>query len=369
MPKDYYELLGVDRNASTEDIKKAFRQMALKHHPDRNPENKVESEKQFKEIAGAYEVLSDPEKRAKYDRFGHEGLRGFASHGFTSVEDIFDTFGDIFEGDSIFSNIFGGGGRGRRTQRGNHLRVQLTISFAEAASGTEKTITLRRNEICTECKGSGAVKGGVVTCSACNGQGMVIQGHGFFSLQSTCSRCGGNGRLIKTPCHYCQGTGRMQKEREINVKVPAGIEDSTRLRIAREGEPSPDGSTRGDLYCDIFVAPHTVFERHGLDIICEIPISFTQAALGAEIELPTLNGPVKLKIPKGTQSGHIFRIKNMGLPEVNSRHRGSLLARVMIEVPPNLSDQQETLLKEFIHTENAQQINIPRKAGSTNNVI
>lgn len=364
---DYYEILGVPRNASADQIKKTFRQMALKYHPDRNPDNKAEAEKKFKEVAEAYEILGDQEKRAKYDRFGHEGLRGYTTHDYTDIEDIFDTFSDVFEGDSVFSSLFGSG-RQTRHQRGTHLRVQVTIAFTEAASGTEKTITLKRNEVCEECRGTGAKKGGIINCDTCGGSGGVTQGYGFFSLRSTCPRCGGAGRIIKNPCKYCRGTGRMKKEREIKVKIPAGIEDATRLRIAREGEPSPDGSVRGDLYCDVFVAPHTVFERYGLNIVCELPISFTQATLGAEIEVSTLNGMAKMKIPKGTQSGQVFRLKNLGFPELQGYRRGNMLVRVMIEVPHKISSTQEKLVKEFSRTEDCKRINVPRKPGSTSKI-
>lgn len=366
--RDYYEVLGVPRNASADQIKKVFRQLALKHHPDRNPDNKAESEEKFKEIAEAYEILSDPEKRTKYDRFGHEGLRGYTTHDYTNIEDIFDTFSDIFEGDNIFSSFFGDSGRQGRRQHGTHLRVQVTITFSEAAFGTEKTITLKRNEICDECRGTGAKKGGITECATCGGSGGVTQGYGFFSLRSNCPRCGGAGRIIKNPCKRCRGTSRTKKEREIKVKIPAGIEDATRLRINREGEPSPDGSVRGDLYCDIFVAPHTVFERYGLDIVCEMPISFTQAALGTTIEIPTLNGAAKMKIPQGTQSGQVFRLKNLGFPELRGRQRGCMLVRVMIEVPTKISGKQEKIIKEFVPSEDYKQINVPRKPGSTSKI-
>lgn len=359
-PTDYYEIIGVPKDASPEDIKRAFRQLALKYHPDRNPENKIESEKQFKKIAEAYEVLSDPEKRARYDRFGHAGLSGFTTHGFTSVDDIFDVFGDVFSGDSLFSGIFGGG-RSHRP-RGRNLRIEITIPFEEAAKGVEKTVNLKRNEVCGECKGQGAKKGDVITCQSCDGAGEVTQSLGPFALRTTCPRCGGAGKMIKTPCHICKGTGMVVKEREIKVKIPAGIEDSSRMRVAREGEPARDSSERGDLYCDIFVAPHPVFERMGLDIICDLPISLTQATLGAEIDVPTIiDGPTKLKIPAGTKSGQILHLKNMGFPEVQGRHRGSQLVRVMIEPPAKLTKEQEEIIKQLGQMEDNKTINVPRK--------
>ncbi|MEK7450063.1 MAG: molecular chaperone DnaJ [Planctomycetota bacterium] len=361
--RDYYEILGVPKTASTEDIKKSFRQLALKYHPDRNPDNKEENEKKFKEIAEAYEILSDQEKRAGYDRFGHEGLKGFTSRGFTGFEDIFETFQDVFSGNSIFDGFFGGTQRGHRNRpSGTHLRVEITISFKEAATGTNKTITLKRNEICAACSGRGAKgKDAIIACSTCHGHGVIIQGQGFFSIQSTCPRCQGQGEMIKTPCSVCQGTGRVRKEKEITVKIPAGIEDGTRMRITREGEPSRDGSVRGDLYCDIFVAPDQVFERHGNDLIYELPVSFTQATFGTEVNIPTLDGPVSLKIISGTKSGEIITVKKHGLPDIHSHHKGNLLVRVIIETPAGISSEQEKILKEFAKTEDYSTINVPRK--------
>lgn len=360
MPKDYYEILGVDRNASTEEIKKAFRRAALKYHPDRNPDNKAEAEKKFKEIAEAYEVLSDPEKRAQYDRFGHAGLGGYTTRDFTSFEDIFEAFGDIFEGDSLFAEFFGRSRRQRRRPRGANLRVEITIPFIDAARGIEKTINLKRNELCDSCGGTGAKRGGKITCGTCDGKGVVVQGYGFFSMTTTCPTCAGRGEIIKSPCPQCAGHGLIRKEREIKVKIPAGIEDGTRLRIAGEGEPIPGGE-RGDLYCDVFVAPHPIFERIGLDIIYELPISITQAIFGCEIEVPTLNGTALLKIPPGTSNGQILRLKDMGLPEINSRRRGHQLIRVVLETPSELTPEQENLLKSFAKTEDYKKINIPRK--------
>jgi molecular chaperone DnaJ len=361
--KDYYELLGVPRTASLDDIKKAFRKLALKYHPDRNPDNKQEAEKKFKEIAEAYEVLSDTDKRASYDRFGHEGLSGYTSRGFASSEDIFDAFGDIFEGDSVFSSLFGGGSSRRRKQHGNHLRVELTILFKESATGTEKTINLKRNELCDECGGSGAKRGSPpVTCPVCKGRGEVQQGAGFFTIRTICPQCGGSGKIIKQHCPVCQGGGRVRKEREIKIKIPAGIEDGTRMRVGGEGEPSQDGSVRGDLYCDIFVAPDHIFDRHYNDVVCEMPVSFTQATLGAEITVPTLSSNVKMTIPPGTQNGQVFRLKNIGFPDMHSRkQRGHQLVRVIIDVPRNVSADQKELLNKFAATENISSINVARK--------
>lgn len=361
--KDYYELLGVPRNASADDIKKAFRKLALKYHPDKNPDNKQEAEKKFKEIAEAYEVLSDAEKKAKYDRFGHEGLSGSSGRAYSSYEDIFENFSDLFEGDSLFSSFFGGG-RGRRTrQRGASLRAELTITFKESATGTEKTINLKRNELCDECRGSGAKKGvPPITCPVCKGRGQIQQGGGFFIMQTICPQCQGAGKIVKEPCPACQGSGRMRKEREIKIKIPAGIEDGTRMRLAGEGEPSQDGSARGDLYCDIFVAPDHVFDRHYDDVVCEMPVSFTQATLGAEISVPTLNGAVKMTIPPGTTNGQVFRLKNLGFNNLHSpRQKGHQLVRVVIDTPRNVSAEQKELLKKFSTSENYANINIARK--------
>jgi len=357
--RDYYEILGVPRGATTDEIKKVFRQMALKYHPDRNPDNKSEAEKKFKEIAEAYEVLSDPEKRAQYDRFGHAGLGGFTSHGFSTIEDVFDVFGNVFAGDSLFSSFFGGP---RQRRGGRNLRVEITIPFTDTVKGVEKTISLKRKEICRECAGVGAKKGGIITCSACDGRGEVTQSHSFFMLRSVCSRCGGAGKVIKTPCPTCYGEGLVTQDKEIKVKIPAGIEDSTRLRVAGEGEPSRNGSDRGDLYCDIFVAPHPVFRRIGLDVLCELPVSFTQATLGAEIGLPTLNGDVQFKIPPGVKSGQIFSLKNLGFPEVHGKKRGHQLVRIMIEPPAALSREQEELLKKLGQFDDLKTINTLRKA-------
>jgi molecular chaperone DnaJ len=361
--KDYYELLGVSKNASVDDIKKAFRKLALKYHPDRNPDNKQEAEKQFKEVAEAYEVLSDPEKRSKYDRFGHEGLSGFTGRNYGSYEDIFENFSDLFEGDSLFSSFFGGGGGRRQRQRGISLRAELTVSFKESAAGTEKTITLKRNELCDDCRGSGAKKGvPPVTCPVCKGRGQVQQGGGFFIMQTVCPQCRGAGKIVKDPCPACRGGGRIRKEREIKIKIPAGIEDGTRLRVAGEGEPSQDGSARGDLYCDIFVAPDPVFDRHYDDVVCEMPVSFTQAALGAKISVPTLNGNIDMTIPAGTANGQVFRLKNLGFNNIRQhRQKGHQLVRVIIETPRNVSSEQKELLKKFSATEHHTDINVARK--------
>lgn len=352
--RDYYEILGVEKSASPEEIKKAFRKKALQHHPDRNPGD-AEAEKKFKEAAEAYEVLSTPESRQRYDQFGRAGLKGTAARGFTNFEDIFSAFGDIFAEDSIFGDLFGVGRGSRRRHRGVSLRCQVEIDFVEAATGAERQITLKRNELCDACRGSGAKPGSKpTTCSYCGGRGELTQGHGFFSIRSTCPSCRGQGTVIGTPCKGCGGTGRTKKSIELKVKIPAGIEDQTRMRIPDEGEPGEDGTSRGDLYCDVFVRAHEFFEREGDHLICEIPISFCQAALGSEIEVPTLRGKAKMTIPAATQSGQIFRMKGQGLPNVHGHGQGDQLIRVVIEVPKTMTALQEELLRQYALTEHTE---------------
>ncbi len=349
--RDFYEILGVARNASADEIKKAFRKKALQFHPDRNPGD-AEAEKKFKEAAEAYEILSNPESRARYDQFGRAGLRGTTARGFTNFEDIFQAFGDIFSEDSLFGDLFGVGRSSRRRHRGVSLRCQVEIDFLEAAAGCEREISLKRNEVCETCKGSGAKPGSRPTpCDYCGGRGEIVQGHGFFSIRSTCPRCRGAGTVITSPCKSCNGAGRLKKGVDIRVKIPPGIEDQTRLRISEEGEPGEDGTSRGDLYCDVFVRPHEFFDREGDHLICEIPIAFSQAALGAEIEVPTLRGKAKMSVPLGTQSGQIFRLKEQGFPNVHGHGHGDQLVRVVVETPKNLTKLQEDLLRQLALTE------------------
>ncbi len=349
--RDLYEILGVARNATPEEIKKAFRKKALQYHPDRNPGD-AEAEKKFKEAAEAYEVLGNPDTRKRYDQFGRAGLKGTASRGFTNFEDIFQAFGDIFAEDSIFGDLFGVGRGSRRRHRGVSLRCQVEIEFLEAASGCEREIALKRNELCDTCRGSGAKPGSKpVSCSYCNGHGEIVQGHGFFSIRSTCPSCRGQGHVVSQPCKACNGSGRTKQQVDIKVKIPAGIEDQTRLRVPDAGEPGDDGTSRGDLYVDIFVRAHEFFEREGDHIICEIPVSFTQAALGADIEVPTLRSKAKMHIPAGTQSGQIFRLKGQGFPNVHGHGGGDELVRVVVEIPKTLNKLQEDLLRQYALTE------------------
>ena len=351
--QDYYQVLGVERNASLEDVKKAYRKMALKWHPDRNPNNKEEAETRFKEAAEAYEVLGDPEKRQRYDQFGHEGLAGMHMHGFSNLEDIFEAFGDIFGGGGgIFESFFGGRAGRRAAQRGPSLRCEVTISLQEVAMGAQRTIELRRREICDACKGSGARPGSIpATCNYCGGRGEVQQSQGFFVVRITCPRCRGKGSIVTQPCETCQGAGRSVKATSINVRIPSGVENGTRMRVSGEGEVGENGAPRGDLFCDIYVTPHPLFERHGDDILCELPIGFSQAALGAEVEVPTLDGKTGLQIPPGTQSGQVFRLPGNGLPNIHGRGKGNQLVQVTIETPKNVTPEMEKLLRELAKIE------------------
>ncbi len=339
--KDYYDILGVDRNASEADLKKAFRQLALKYHPDRNPGDK-EAEDKFKEINEAYSCLSDAEKRANYDRFGTaEGVgAGFNHFG--------GGFGDIFE--DIFGDFFGtfSGQRRTRPAKGSDLRYDLEITLMEAAFGVEKIIEVPRWENCAECNGSGAAPGkGPVTCSNCKGTGQVRFQQGFFSVSKTCGKCQGEGKIITDPCKKCKGKGKVKKYREIIVKIPPGVDNGLKLRMTGEGELGFHGGPPGDLYIVLGVAEHEFFKREGLEIYCRVPISFPQAALGAEIEVPTLDGVSKLKIPAGTPSGKPFHLKGKGMPRLGSSAKGDQIVIVNIEVPKHLTARQKELLEEF----------------------
>jgi molecular chaperone DnaJ len=347
--RDYYEVLGVARDAAPDAIKKAYRKIALETHPDRNPGNK-EAEERFKEAAEAYEILSDREKRERYDRYGHEGLRGEQVHDFSNFESIFEAFGDIFGGaGGAFEEFFGFGRRQRAGPRpGASLKVELELEFMEAARGVEKTIEIRRREHCETCKGTGAKPGTRTTaCKLCGGRGEVAQTQGFFSIRTTCPRCGGQGQTIETPCKECDGTGTVPRRREIKVRIPPGVEDGTRMRIAGEGEAGGMGGPRGDLYLFLTVRPHDFFARQGDDLICEVPITFPQAALGAQVQVPTLEGRELLAIPAGTQSGTVFRLPGRGFSNVRGYGRGDALVRVVVETPKSLGKRQEELLREL----------------------
>ncbi len=347
---DYYELLGVDRNASDEEVKAAFRKQAYKYHPDRNPNNK-EAEEKFKQISQAYEALSDPEKRRLYDMYGKDGLSGHTQTDFSgaSVEDIFEHFSDIFSGDSLFDNFFGGGGKKRRIKRGVSLRVQIELELQEVAFGCNKEIELWRHELCPKCSGSGAKAGTKpVDCNKCHGSGELFSSQGFFSIRQACHQCDGRGKIIKEACKECGGLGIERQKKTLKITIPAGVDTGTRLRIDGEGEPSPFGGPRGDLFCDIIVKNHPLFERRDYDLICKVPISFVNACLGVELDVPTIDGQKrKLQVPKGTQSEQVFRIKGFGIHYPNRNGRGDLYVQVAISVPVNLTKKQQELLQAF----------------------
>ncbi len=340
--RDYYEVLGIKKNASNDAIKKSYRRLAMKHHPDRNTEDS-DAESKFKEAKEAYEVLSDSDKRAAYDQFGHDGVRGGPPGGGFSAEGFGDIFGDVF------GDIFGGGRRGRsQVFRGADLGYELRLDLEKAVSGDSVTIEVPTQVTCEECTGSGAEKGSEpVKCTTCGGAGQVRMQQGFFAIQQTCPACKGAGTVITDPCSNCHGRGRISKTKRLSVKVPEGVEDGDRIRLSGEGEAGRNGGPPGDLYVEIRVSPHKIFHRSGADLSCEVPISFGTAALGGEIELPTLDGHVSLKIPAGTQSGKKFRLRGKGVTTVRDRRQGDLFARVAVETPINLTAEQESFLRSF----------------------
>ena len=342
----YYEVLRVDRSASKAEIDRAYRKLAIKYHPDSNRDDETAVEK-FKEATEAYEVLSDQEKRERYDRHGHAGVDGV--HQFNDVEDIFEAFGDLFGG-GMFGDLFGsrGGGRSRRARRGADLRCNVTLTLEEAARGIEKEISFRRRSRCDSCDGSGAAAGSEpVRCSTCDGRGQVIQSAGILRVQTACPNCSGTGQQINNPCGDCRGSGLQNKKAELTVNIPAGVDDGTRLRVQGEGEASPDGGPVGDCYVFITVKPHSLFKRDGSHLILQLPISYSQATLGAEIEVPTLDGPQNLTIAPGTQNGDVFTLNGQGVVDPRTRGKGDLLVQVFIEVPKKLSAEQEKLLREL----------------------
>jgi molecular chaperone DnaJ len=345
---DYYEVLGVAKNASDAELKKSFKRLAMKFHPDRNLDDSTAEEK-FKEAKEAYDVLSDSQKRAAYDQFGHAGVDGSAGMGGGGFGAGNGNFSDVF-GD-VFGDIFGGGrggGGGSRARRGSDLRYNLDLSLEEAVKGTTVKIRVPTLIECEKCSGSGARKGSSpVTCTTCNGIGQVRMQQGFFSLQQTCPKCRGSGEIIADPCPSCRGQGRNQEEKTLSVKVPAGVDSGDRIRLTGEGEAGEQGAPAGDLYVQISIKPHPIFERDESDLYCEVPIGFVAASLGGELEVPTLEGRVKLKIPSETQSGKLFRLRGKGVKPVRGGAAGDLICKVNVETPVNLNSKQKTLLKEF----------------------
>ena len=361
--KDYYEVLGIAKGASADEVKQAFRRLALKHHPDRNPSNKKEAEEKFKEISEAYEVLSDSQKRSAYDQYGHGGVESAFRHGNFSWEDFthFQDLNDVFGSgglEELFSSFgLGGGfgsGAGRRSGRegaraGADLEYLLRIDLADAAAGKEIPISFARREECSSCRGQGSKGGaGRSTCPDCQGRGQVRFSQGIFTMATTCRRCGGEGSVVKEACPACRGEGRVRSERRVTVKVPAGMESGMRLKLAGEGEAGLRGGPRGDLYVLIEVKPHPVFERHEADLLCEMPVTMVQAALGSELKVPTLTGAwVTMKIPPGTQPGQVFRLRGRGMPHLRGIGKGDLLLKVNVKIPIRLTPVQKRLLEQF----------------------
>ena len=340
--RDYYEILGVSRTATPEHIKKAYRRLAMKHHPDRNKDDDEASAK-FKEVREAYEILNNSDKRAAYDQFGHEGLRGRSHGGGFGPEGFGDIFGDVF------GDIFGGSRRGRsQVFRGADLAYELRLDLERAVRGDEVTIEVPTQVTCNECSGSGAAKGTKpVGCSTCGGAGQVRMQQGFFSIQQTCPACKGAGSVIMDPCSSCHGRGRIPKTKHLSVKVPAGVDDGDRIRLSGEGEAGRNDGPPGDLYVEIRVNPHKLFTRAGTDLTCEVPVGFATVALGGEVQLPTLDGHVSLKIPPGTQSGKVFRLRGKGVITVRDKRSGDLFARVVVETPVSLTEEQKAMLRKL----------------------
>ena len=351
--KDYYQILGVSRNATQEEIKKAYRELALKYHPDRNPGDK-QAEERFKEINEAYQVLSDPEKRAHYDRFGDQApfRVDFEDFGFPTIEDLFS---------GLFDEFFGTRRRKRRPsrRRGADIRFDLQITLEEAYTGTEKIISLERHQPCSKCAGTGLKPGTQpMTCPECRGTGTIRYQQGFFSISRTCPRCAGTGRIITNPCPACRGSGLELVRKELKVKIPPGVETGSVLRLRGEGEPGEFGGPPGDVNVIIYVEEHPIFQRQGTELVCEVPISFTKAVLGGEIEVPTLNGIERLKIPPGTQTGKVFRLKGKGMPSLDG-YRGDLHIQIFVEVPEKISRKEKELLEKLAQMENSN--HLPRQ--------
>jgi molecular chaperone DnaJ len=363
--RDYYEVLSISRTAAVDEIKAAYRKAALKWHPDRNPENKTEAETKFRECTEAYSVLSDPQKRQVYDTYGHAGLSSAGmGQGFdnTVFQDFHDIFGDFFG----FDDLFGGGRRGRtRAQRGADLRYDMSLTFEEAAGGVATKIKLPRQEFCEACNGTGAKKGtGVVACQTCAGRGQLAYQQGFFTITRTCPACQGAGQIVRERCPECRGQGRFEREKTIELRIPPGVDTGTRLRVAGEGEPGPNNGPAGDLYVVLEVKEHPFFERRGADLYCTIPLSIAQASLGTELQVPGLAGEEKLKIPEGTQSGAVFRIKGKGLADPRGGGKGDLYYHVRVLTPTKLTREQRKLMEQLGYT-----IRIDNKPADRNSSI
>ena len=346
--RDFYEVLGVSRDVKPDELKKAYRRLAHRFHPDRNPDD-PESETKFKEAAEAFEILSDSQKKERYDRFGHAGLSGAGVHDFShmNVDDIFSMFGDVFGG------VFGGG---RRRSRGTDLQTEVELSLGEVATGATRTIEFSRQDLCDSCNGSGAAPGSQrQACGTCGGYGQVEQSGGlgglFGRVITDCPHCHGQGSKIVTLCTSCRGSGRSVKHREVSVQIPAGIHDGQAVRVRGEGEPGEDGRSRGDLHCYVRIKDHPFLKRHNNDLVCTMPVSFTQASLGAKVEVPTLTGKADLKIPAGTQHGQIFRLRGLGVPDIRTGRTGDEMVQVLIEIPKQLDKKQQELLREFAKSE------------------
>jgi molecular chaperone DnaJ len=340
--RDYYDILGVDKNADDKQIKKAYKRLAMKHHPDRNTDNKAASEEKFKEIQKAYAILSDGQKRQTYDQFGHDAVNGNAAGGNPFGGGSGGGFGDIF------GDIFGGG---QQDNRGNDLKYDLEINLKEAAEGTTVKIRVPKNETCDTCSGTGAKPGtNISTCATCGGHGQVQMQQGFFAVQRPCPKCSGTGQKIDSPCSPCRGQGVVRKQKTLSVKIPKGVDTGNRIRLSGEGEAGMRGAASGDLYVEVHIKAHTIFQRDGDDLYCEVPIDFVTATLGGSIEVPTLSNKLKIKVPAGTQTGKIFRLRGKGMSALRSGGMGDLLCQVKVEVPVNLNSKQKELLKQFGET-------------------
>lgn len=344
--RDYYEVLIVERSSTKVEIDRAYRKLAIKYHPDSNRDD-PDAVAKFKEVSEAYEVLSDPEKRGRYDQFGHAGVNGQGGSQFTGFDDIGDLFGDML------GEMFGGGrssrrSGGKRVRRGEDIRCDLTLTLEEAVRGASKEVAFRRRKTCTTCSGSGAAPGSQpISCATCGGRGQVIQQAGILRVQTACPTCRGAGKTISQPCTSCRGAGLESEKATLTVDIPAGVDDGMRVRLSGEGEASPDGGPSGDCYCFITVKPHSLFRRDGKNLVLQFPISYSQAALGAEVDVPTLDGPAKMRIEAGTQSGDVFRMRGKGVVEPGGTRAGDLLIQLVIEVPKKLSEEQERLLRKL----------------------